>query len=194
MRNDSRPIKTKKSIKQALLILLNERDISNITISELAETANVSRKTFYLHYKDIGEILDDIKADLAELFDQSLMKSRVVGFRVRMLNFTSNIVQKVKSDEHYYTLIASSSYAKIIFDSLEVKLQQELLYALDTETKLPMQKKVSLVDFMIGGIINTVLKWAKDESDISTEEMSNILFEFINNNVATYLKADVSGY
>ena len=47
MRTDSRPIKTKKSIKQALLILLKEKDMSSITISELAIAASVSRKTFY---------------------------------------------------------------------------------------------------------------------------------------------------
>ena len=41
MRVDSRPIKTKKSIKQALLVLLKEKDISSITISELANCANV---------------------------------------------------------------------------------------------------------------------------------------------------------
>ena len=55
MRVDSRPIKTKKSIKQALLVLLKEKDISSITISELANCANVSRKTSYLHYKDISQ-------------------------------------------------------------------------------------------------------------------------------------------
>jgi len=60
MRTDSRPIKTKKSIKQALLILLKEKDMSSITISELAVAASVSRKTFYLHYKDISDILDEI--------------------------------------------------------------------------------------------------------------------------------------
>jgi len=57
MRTDSRPLKTKKSIKQALLILLKEKDISCITISELAIAAGVSRKTFYLHYKIFGNIM-----------------------------------------------------------------------------------------------------------------------------------------
>lgn len=194
MRIDSRPIKTKKNIKQALLILLQEKDISSITISELAQTAGVSRKTFYLHYKDISEILDDIKIDLLGLFNESVMKDKRVGFRVRMLNFINNIVQRVNADEKYYSLMASSNYSKIIFAPLEDKLQEELIFALDNETKLDVEKKECLVDFLIGGIINSVLKWAKNPDGISTEAESTILFEIINNNISCYLNNDINGY
>lgn len=194
MRPDSRPIKTKKSIKRALLVLLKEKDISSITISELANCADVSRKTFYLHYKDIAEILEDIKSDLQSIYDNSIMKDRKVGFRIRMLNFINNIVQKVNADEEYYALMASSSYAKIIFNPLEERLETEFLYALDTETKLDQNKKECLIDFLIGGIINSILKWAKKTDGISTEEESSILFEIINNNVSCYLNNDFNGY
>lgn len=194
MRPDSRPIKTKKSIKRALLVLLREKDISNITISELANCAEVSRKTFYLHYKDLSEILEDIKNDLQGMFDNSIMKDRRVGFRIRMLNFINNIVQRVNADEEYYALMASSSYAKIIFNPLEERLKTEFLYALDTETKLDKNKKECLIDFLIGGIVNSILKWAKNPEGISTEEESGILFEIINNNISCYLNNDFNGY
>ncbi len=194
MRVDSRPIKTRKSIKQALLVLLKKKDMSSITISELANEAKVSRKTFYLHYKEISEIIEDIKIDLQSLFDDSIMKEKRVGFRVRTLNFINNIVKRVNEEEEYYTLMASSDYAKIIFNPLEDKLKQEFLYALDSETNMSEEKKECLVDFMIGGIINSVLKWANKENGISTYEQSNILFEIINNNVACYLKNDINGY
>lgn len=194
MRPDSRPIKTKKSIKRALLELLKEKDISSVTISELATCAKISRKTFYLHYKDIAEILEDIKNDLQGLFDNSVMKDRRVGFRVRMLNFINNIVQKINIDEEYYALMASSSYAKIIFNPLEDRLKSEFLYALDTETGLDANKKECLIDFLIGGIVNSVLKWANNPEGISTEEQSSILFEIINNNVSCYLNNNFNGY
>lgn len=194
MRPDRRPIKTKKSIKRALLVLLKDKDISSITISELALCANVSRKTFYLHYKDISEILEDIKCDLQSLYDASIVKDKRIGFRIRMLNFVNNIVQKVNMDEEYYSLIASSSYAKIIFNPLEERLKTEFFYAFDTETKLDHDKKACLIDFLIGGIVNSILKWAKNPEGLSTEEESNILFEIINNNVSCYLNNDINGY
>lgn len=194
MRVDSRPIKTKKSIKQALLVLLKEKDISSITISELANCANVSRKTFYLHYKDISQILEDIKNDLQNLFDDSVMKDKRVGFRVRTLNFINNIVQRVNEEEDYYALMASSDYAKIIFNPIEDRLKEEFLYALDTETNLKQDVKECLIDFMIGGIVNSVLKWANNPDGISPAEQSRILFEIINNNVACYLNNNFNGY
>jgi len=48
---DRRQIKTKKAIIGAFFTLLQEKNISKITITELAKIANIDRKTFYLHYE-----------------------------------------------------------------------------------------------------------------------------------------------
>ena len=113
---------------------------------------------------------------------------------VRTLNFINNIVQRVNEEEDYYALMASSDYAKIIFNPIEDRLKEEFLYALDTETNLKQDVKECLIDFMIGGIVNSVLKWANNPDGISPAEQSRILFEIINNNVACYLNSNFNGY
>ncbi len=190
MRYNSRPAKTKRNIKRALLILLNEKDISEITISELAKTAEISRKTFYLHYTDFSEILDEIKNDLVALFNESVMKDKRINFRIRILNFINNIVSRINQDEEYYSLIANSRYAKIIFSPLEELLKSELLLALEIETNLDSTKKECLVDFLIGGIVNCILNWSKNPYGVTTEMESALLFEILYNNVAVYITND----
>ena len=120
--------------------------------------ANVSRKNILFALQGYFlKILEDIKNDLQNLFDDSVMKDKRVGFRVRTLNFINNIVQRVNEEEDYYALMASSDYAKIIFNPIEDRLKEEFLYALDTETNLKQDVKECLIDFMIGGIVNSVL-------------------------------------
>lgn len=52
-------------IKQALAELLENRDLPQITVAELARAANLTRKTFYAHYSDLQKVADDLAVDLA---------------------------------------------------------------------------------------------------------------------------------
>ena len=61
---DKRITKTKRALKSALLELLTTQAFDVISITELCKIANVSRITFYTHYKDKFALLDDIFNDM----------------------------------------------------------------------------------------------------------------------------------
>lgn len=54
---DRRITKTKSEIDKVFLELLQEKEFEEITVTELADRANIARKTFYLHYEDIYDLL-----------------------------------------------------------------------------------------------------------------------------------------
>ena len=57
-RNSTR---TKKMIRTAFAELIGEKKmISNISVSELAERADIAKSTFYNHYEDIYAVADEI--------------------------------------------------------------------------------------------------------------------------------------
>ena len=47
---DRRVLRTKKNIRQAFLHLLSEKSLSQITVKELSDLADINRKTFYMYY------------------------------------------------------------------------------------------------------------------------------------------------
>jgi AcrR family transcriptional regulator len=51
--NDLRVIKTKRAITAAFNELLNEKSLDKISVTELAQRAEINKGTFYLHYTDI---------------------------------------------------------------------------------------------------------------------------------------------
>lgn len=73
-RPDRRRERTFQLLSGALMELLKERDFANITIQDIADKANVSRATFYLHFKDKDELLfksmERIYDSLSEQFRQ----------------------------------------------------------------------------------------------------------------------------
>lgn len=60
---DKRVLKTQASVKEALLTLLQSRHLAQISVSEIATTANISRSTFYSNYQNIHEVFDDLVRD-----------------------------------------------------------------------------------------------------------------------------------
>lgn len=52
-------------LKSALLSMLKDMDLDEITVSALAQKAGVNRGTFYAHYKNISEVLESIQSDVA---------------------------------------------------------------------------------------------------------------------------------
>ena len=71
---DKRVVKTKKAIADALMMLALEKDISKITVSDIAERAVINRSTFYLHYGDVKGVMDDIQKDIADIVGHSLSR------------------------------------------------------------------------------------------------------------------------
>ena len=65
---DRRVRKTKKMLRQALTKLLLEKDIKDISVMELTEFADINRGTFYLHYKDIYDLYEQIENELLDKF------------------------------------------------------------------------------------------------------------------------------
>lgn len=62
--HDIMNFETKRAIKNALLIQIEEVGFERITVKNLAITANINRGTFYLHYKDKYEVMEDLQQEL----------------------------------------------------------------------------------------------------------------------------------
>ena len=66
---DRRVRKTKKQLRGALTSLLLEKDISRVTVRDVADLADVNRGTFYAHYSDVYDLLHQLEDDLLRRLD-----------------------------------------------------------------------------------------------------------------------------
>ena len=69
-KTDRRVVYTKMVLKQSLLDLLRVRPIEKITVKDICLKADVNRGTFYTHFRDPFDLLDQIEN---ELFDEILV-------------------------------------------------------------------------------------------------------------------------
>ena len=55
---DRRVRRTQATLQRTLIDLVQERDLSQITVADVADRADVSRSTFYDHYEDVHELAE----------------------------------------------------------------------------------------------------------------------------------------
>ena len=79
---DLRVIKTRQAIRIALISLLSEKELSDITISELSARAQVNRKTFYRHYRSISDVVTEFENELLSDFSDILKTSNTSIFNI----------------------------------------------------------------------------------------------------------------
>lgn len=67
-REDLRVRKTKDAIRSTFKSMICEMDYDQITIKELTQRAQINRKTFYLHYTSLDELLEELQEEIADNF------------------------------------------------------------------------------------------------------------------------------
>ncbi len=80
---DSRVRRTKRLLRQGLTELLQEKSIKKITVRELSERVDINRGTFYLHYKDIYDLVDCLEKELFDEFERILSKYTLTDLQTR---------------------------------------------------------------------------------------------------------------
>lgn len=80
---DSRVRRTKRLLRQGLTELLKQKSIKKITVRELSELVDINRGTFYLHYKDIYDLVDQIENELFAEFERILSNYSIADLSTR---------------------------------------------------------------------------------------------------------------
>ncbi len=71
-KQESKYANTASLMDEALLLLLEQKDFDRITIKELCQKAGVNRTTFYLHYENMNDLLEETVDRINERFAESL--------------------------------------------------------------------------------------------------------------------------
>lgn len=67
-KEDLRVKKTRAAIHQTFKEMICEMDYNEITIKELTARAQINRKTFYLHYTSLDDLLEELQDEIADNF------------------------------------------------------------------------------------------------------------------------------
>ena len=128
MEKDRRIRKSKEAIQDALIKLIEEKDLSAISIKELVDKADVNRKTFYNHYTQIEDVLDEIENDmLDDFFSRIRFEKYSQNLNEAFLEIIDGIIRMIDDNNRIRTLLTrTGSQSKLLKKAVDK--EKEILY------------------------------------------------------------------
>ena len=172
--SDKRVIRTKKAIKAALFKILETKDLSAVTITELTQKANVNRRTFYTHYRNIADILNDIEEDLIAALTKLLQRFDVNDYKASTYELFMGLNDLITVEFDFY------------FHLVRVDMRGPLMSRLKNVIKCTTDRVLAQVcpnmgidieilsSFIVGGLFNTYLDWNNHKDRVPIEHAAEL--------------------
>ena len=189
-RTDRRIEKTIKATETAYFELLSEKKNDRITITELADRANIDRKTFYLHYNSVDDVIDrHSRATVARIMAELENK----GFFNDVLDVSAffETVLAVREEElQEFEVLQDPEITALAWRHAENNLKDmlsDIAYRFFDESDTEMELSIK---FYTAGIMSIFVSYIRQEIDIDPHELVRILSDLTENGISNKLKSD----
>ncbi|WP_042436022.1 TetR/AcrR family transcriptional regulator [Faecalispora jeddahensis] len=169
---------TRTALQDSLFELMKEKSISQITIKELCENADINRTTFYAHYADQYDLLHKIEDETLAWMQGALDSLIHQTERSEMIKILEGIFQDFIDNNRYLQILISEQgdldFQKQLFTLIYRQCGLSSSKPLVTGTE-PYGKEDYLI-FVVNGSIGLIQHWLKDGIKRSAKEMAEIIY------------------
>lgn len=163
---------TKESVFIALMRLLNKRAFSEITITEIAKVAGVSRAAFYRNYTTKEDI---IIFRLGELFQELLLKLQTLEDKNK-LNRTTLCFSFFKEHSDFIETLIKAELTHIFYEQFCIYVADFFKNQTDKFSKSTLFEKY-LPQYIASGLFRVLLEWIKGGTVESVDDITKFMFE-----------------
>ena len=177
---DRRVVRTRKAIMDAFNRLAMAEDVDKITVSAVAREADIDRKTFYLHYSSIDELmyyksqtsLERVLVALKERGQNATFKERV---HIALTETNIAINQEVDVYARIVSRLSTDQIIEYFAQAAEGAMEHSGYkpdFIDDPEKRLRLQ-------FYIAGALSLYSMWLKGDRKEPIEAISTVIEESI---------------
>ena len=117
---------TRKAIQETFLSLLDERPLSSITVKDIVEACGINRNSFYYHYRDLPDLVEEILREEAErIIGRGGAVTSVTECYDAVIDFASH---RRRAIMHIYRSVSRDVFERYLMNVSEFFIRQYLLF------------------------------------------------------------------
>jgi AcrR family transcriptional regulator len=175
LRQSRRTQYTKMIIRESLMNLMKTRTISDISVKEICAAADISRSTFYAHYKDQYDLLEKTEGEILE-------KTNAILNKYNYKNTKSEACQMLEEILHYIICNKSSIYV-LFSENGDINFQKSLFSSIYKTNifkiftgEMPDEKtREYYFMFVAIGSIGLIYHWIKTNINKPVDELARLI-------------------
>ena len=180
--------RSEKAIIRAYVELMQLGDGKRITVTDIVNTADLNRSTFYSHFKSAEDVRERIHSDI---IDELFGSMNIKDYRSILSDpypAMQHVVSLIKEDEGMYKILlntqGANSFLKKLRDSVvnQYLSDEVILPRIKDRDKFEMNLRL-----FIGGFVSVIEDWASGTVNIPLEECARIMSESVKNYVRAYI-------
>lgn len=170
---------TRECVETALMLLMQEKEYTDISITDIIRKSGVSRSAYYRNFPTKEDVLKTIFDKAVDMITKDIEtplhnQDRRTCFIV--------LFQNVAESEDLFQIILKADLEKQLVDAINQRLLQNI-----PEKEY---KNRYLILSWIGGTMNILLNWLKEGMPMSPSAMASLCIELSVGGIADYNVAD----
>lgn len=183
-RHESKYFNTAIRMDDALLALLKRKDFEYITVKDVCEEAKVNRSTFYLHYENTTDVLEEVLFNLSSSFAKRFESIGAASLDIPRASledlylirdkFLVPYLEFIRENKKAYKAIRGNPSlfrAKSTYEKMFKDIFTPILIRFGTEERWHKY----LMDYYMSGLSSIILDWVRNECDIPIPELADFI-------------------
>ena len=169
-KTDRRILRTRRLIDEAMMALLQEKSIDDISVTALCEQADINRNTFYCHYNAPTDVIKHLEEELAEKISNALSTSGASK------DATETVLTVLKKEKGL-TKLLFSEHVGSRFSEKTFEIANSYIHAIAARKSslLSPMYLTMLSDFAIAGGAAVIKRWVEDDMQERPEDIAKFI-------------------
>jgi len=170
---------TKKVIRDSLMELMKTKSILSVSIKDMCELADISRSTFYAHYKDQYDLLRQIEEDTLAYFEDMLNRYKDKYSKKETAQMVEEMLTYIANNGNSIQVLLSENgdldFQKKLFQHFT---HHNLVTKYFSEKQQDDETKTYYSVFLIHGYIGLIQHWLKTDMSIPVPQLTKMLLKW----------------
>lgn len=188
-KNESKYFNTAVKMDKALITLLEKKDFEYISIKEICEVAGVNRSTFYLHYENTVDLLNETTKFILDSFltyfsvDKQSITDKYANCELQDLVFITPeyltpYLTFIKENQRIFKT-SLRHLGSMNFDKVYNKMFEFIFNPVLDRFKFPEHEREYVLKFYLTGITAIVMEWLKNNCKEPIEDITRIIIQCV---------------
>lgn len=162
-KGDRRVKYTKMVLKESFIKLLEQKDISQITIKEICQVADINRATFYSHYDDQYDLLRKIEDELLNNINEHILVFGQKNNDKNAILLAEKTFEYIKENAKLCKLLLSERGDFSFQKKIMILVYDIIISELTDNAKITKEDAEYVYSFTITGCVGLLQKWLDDD-------------------------------
>ncbi len=179
---DRRVLRTKRMIRDALTELMEKKGFERITVSDITEKADINRGTFYLHYRDKYDLLEQSEDELIRDIEKislaaqnNIAKNLFNNRKEEFFPFMEKLFEYIHENYNFFKIVLGPNGDPSFQVKLKEVMRRNIIKNIMARKGKMLVPTEYLAAYVCSAHLGVIQHWLESGMEKSPREMSVIL-------------------